>query len=52
VRAGPDGNLSVGMIDPATHVSEVNAQTGKKISTAQAASFITQAQNIEAALGC
>jgi hypothetical protein len=32
--------------------SEVDAQTGKKISTAQAASFITQAQDIEAALGC
>jgi hypothetical protein len=33
-------------------VSEVNAQTGKKISTAQAASFILQAQDVEAALGC
>jgi hypothetical protein len=33
-------------------VNEVNAQTGKKISTAQAASFISQAQDIEAALGC
>ena len=33
-------------------ISEVNAQTGKKIKTAQAASFITQAQDIEAALGC
>jgi virginiamycin B lyase len=33
-------------------VNEVNAQTGKKISTAQAASFILQAQDIEAALGC
>jgi len=33
-------------------VNDVNAQTGKKISTAQAASFISQAQNIEAALGC
>ena len=33
-------------------INEVNAQTGKKISTAQAASFITQAQDIEAALGC
>ena len=32
--------------------SEVDAQTGKTISTAQAASFITQAQDIEAALGC
>jgi hypothetical protein len=31
---------------------EVNAQTGKKISTAQAASFNLQAQDIEAALGC
>ena len=33
-------------------ISEVNAQTGKKISTAQAASFIMQAQDIEAALDC
>ena len=33
-------------------ISEVNAQTGKKINTAQAASFTTQAQDIEAALGC
>jgi streptogramin lyase len=33
-------------------INEVNAQSGKKISTAQAASFITQAQDIEAALGC
>ena len=33
-------------------VNEVNAQAGKKISTAQAASFISQAQDIEAALGC
>ena len=32
--------------------NEVNAQTGKKMSTAQAASFIAQAQDIEAALGC
>ena len=33
-------------------INEVNAQTGKKISTAQAASFISRAQDIEAALGC
>jgi streptogramin lyase len=33
-------------------INEVNAQTGKKISTAQATSFITQAQDIEVALGC
>jgi alkylhydroperoxidase family enzyme len=33
-------------------INEVHAQTGKKISTAHAASFITQAQDIEAALGC
>jgi hypothetical protein len=33
-------------------VNEVNAQTGKKISTARAASFISQAQDIEAALAC
>jgi hypothetical protein len=33
-------------------IHEVNAQTGKKISAAQAASFISQAQDIEAALGC
>ena len=33
-------------------INEVNAQTGKKISTAQAASFIAQAQDIEAALDC
>jgi streptogramin lyase len=32
-------------------VNEVNAQTGKKISTAQAASFILLAKDIEAALG-
>ena len=31
---------------------EVDAQTGKKIGTAQAASLATQVQNIEAALGC
>jgi streptogramin lyase len=31
---------------------EVNAQTGKKLSTAQAASLLAQAQDIEAALGC
>jgi hypothetical protein len=30
----------------------VSAQTGNKISTAQATSFITQAQDIEAALTC
>jgi hypothetical protein len=30
----------------------VNAQTGKKLSATQAASFGTQAQDIEAALGC
>jgi hypothetical protein len=29
----------------------VNAQSGKKISTAQAASFISHAKSIEAALG-
>jgi len=33
-------------------VNEVNAQTGKKIGAAQAASFISRAQDIEAALGC
>jgi outer membrane lipoprotein SlyB len=33
-------------------ISEVNAQTGKTISAAQAASFITQAQDIEVALSC
>jgi streptogramin lyase len=33
-------------------ISEVNAQTGKKISTAHADSFIAQAQDIAAALGC
>jgi hypothetical protein len=33
-------------------INEVNAQAGKKISTAHAASLITQAQDIEAALGC
>jgi hypothetical protein len=31
---------------------EVNAQTGKKITADQAASLITQAQSIEATLGC
>jgi hypothetical protein len=33
-------------------IHEVDAQAVKKISTAQAASFISQAQDIEAALGC
>jgi streptogramin lyase len=33
-------------------VNEVSAQTGKKIGTAQAASLISQAQDIEAALEC
>ena len=33
-------------------IDEVNAQTGKKISTALAASLISQAHSIEAALGC
>jgi streptogramin lyase len=33
-------------------ISEVSAQTGKKISAVQAASFTAQAQDIEAALGC
>jgi streptogramin lyase len=33
-------------------ISEVDAQTGKKISTAQAASLITQARDIETALAC
>jgi hypothetical protein len=33
-------------------VNEVNAQTDRKISTAHAASFVSQAQDIEAALGC
>ena len=33
-------------------VSEVNAQTGKKLSSAQAASLISQASDIQAALGC
>jgi uncharacterized protein YjiK len=32
-------------------VNEVNAQTGKKITAAQAASFIAQATNIQATLG-
>ena len=36
----------------AAFTNEVNAQTGKKLSPAQAASLITQAQHIEAALGC
>ena len=33
-------------------ISEVNAQTGKKIGPVVAASLISQARNIEAALGC
>ena len=33
-------------------IDEVNAQTGKKISGAVAASLISQARDIEAALGC
>ena len=32
--------------------SEVDAPTGKKIGSAQAASFLAQVQDIEAALGC
>jgi hypothetical protein len=36
----------------AAFINEVNAQTGKQITTAQAASFIAQAQTIEGALGC
>ena len=36
----------------AAFVNEVNAQTGKKISTALAASLISQANDIQAALGC
>ncbi len=33
-------------------IHEVNAQAGKKIANAQAASFISRAQGIEAVLGC
>lgn len=33
-------------------LNEVDAQTGKKLSVAQAASFTSQAEQIEAALGC
>ena len=33
-------------------INEVDAQTGKKISSAQASSLVTQAHNIEAALDC
>jgi len=33
-------------------VHEVDAQTGKKITPAQAASFVSQAHDIKAALGC
>ena len=33
-------------------INEVNAQSGKKISTALAASLISQAHSIQAALGC
>jgi hypothetical protein len=33
-------------------ISEVKAQTGKKLNAKQAASFIQRLQNIEAALGC
>ena len=33
-------------------INEVDAQTGKKISSAQALSLVTQAHNIEAALDC
>ena len=36
----------------AAFVNEVNAQTGKKITPVRGASFIGQAQNIEATLGC
>jgi hypothetical protein len=33
-------------------INEVDAQTGKKIDSAQASTLVTDAQNIEAALGC
>ena len=33
-------------------VNQVNAQTGKKLTAGQAASLLTQAQNIESTLGC
>jgi hypothetical protein len=33
-------------------IALVNAQNGKKLTTVQAASFIRQAQSIEATLGC
>jgi hypothetical protein len=33
-------------------VGQVNAQKGKKVTSAQSASFITQANNIKATLGC
>ena len=33
-------------------INEVSAQTGKKVTAAQAASFIAQAQTIAATLGC
>ncbi len=36
----------------AAFINDVNAQTGKKITRVQAASFVAQAQNIEATLGC
>jgi hypothetical protein len=36
----------------AAFINEVNAQAGKKISAAQAASLLAQAQIIEAGLGC
>ena len=37
---------------PGDFLNELNAQTGKKINSAQAASLNSQAQNIEAALDC
>jgi hypothetical protein len=36
----------------AAFINQVNAQTGKTITTAQAASFIAQATSVQAALGC
>ena len=50
VAAIATGDDSCGVLDDFR--SEVNAQTGKKLSDAQAANLLVRAQQIGAALGC
>ena len=49
VAANDKANACSGLTD---FISAVKAQSGKKLTVAQATSFSAQAQNIEAALGC